>query len=104
MNVPPRHPALTFVLGLLIFALAVSARWWYVFEYSFDSVPPQDVWQVQGRGPVVNPPASTAQDRLVNNLKSQGVPAGLRTVNPLGPQKEIPPKDPKDKPTYEPVD
>jgi 4-amino-4-deoxy-L-arabinose transferase-like glycosyltransferase len=91
MPVPPRHPALTFICALCILVLAVAARFFYVTEYGFDSGRPAEAWLVQGRERIVIPPAVTAQDLMANNLKSQGIPAGFRTVNPLGPKTVTPP-------------
>jgi hypothetical protein len=86
MRIPPRHPALNFVGGLIVLVAAISPRFWYAENFGFESASGRGVWQVQGQDLVVLPPNTTGLDRLIYNLQSQGSPQGLQTPHPFGPK------------------
>ncbi|HMO34952.1 MAG TPA: hypothetical protein PKA06_02815, partial [Gemmatales bacterium] len=72
-----------------------AARYYYLTEYSFFDGEPNQVWQVQGRGLVIQPPDRTELDQLVDNIKKEGL-SGFSTRTPLGPDKmNLPPTFPR---------
>lgn len=85
-----RATLLTYLLGLLVFVAALSSRVYYLHEFQCLEGQPNQVWQVQGRGLVVQPPQTTDLDQLVNNCRKYGVPGGYQSAAPLGPDLEEP--------------
>jgi 4-amino-4-deoxy-L-arabinose transferase-like glycosyltransferase len=79
---------LTVLLGILVLAVGVGARSFYLSRYGFTDSGPNQVWQVQGRGLLSTD--GSALDQLVANLKQRGIQQGFVAKAPLGPDKEEP--------------
>lgn len=84
----PRATLLTWLLGLVVFLVALGLRGYYLHEYQFIDSGPNQVWQVQGRGLVVMPPNTTELDQLVANCRKDGLLLGYQCRAPLGPDKD----------------
>ncbi len=97
---PRRSGITTFLLGVLVLAIALACRFYYNDAFSFHDASGFMVFQVQGRSPPVRPPSNTELERLDYNLDQNGFPAGFVAPAPLGPKTEqlVPDREPNKPP------